>query len=317
MKRVSLWLLVLLIVCVPAFAHPGATDSKGGHYDRSTGEYHYHHGKPAHQHEGGVCPYDFATKEPEEAYHSSGGSTSVIAALRAAEPKDTSDLPISTPPSTSPILLLWFGAGLGVGVLLLIWQSRRAKARMEEAVARQRRIDEAEWRPKLEAADKSIQELAASNKAEIEQRREIASGYLRQAFAAHNLLTRICKLREMIEAAPQPDLSEGVVYLPYDLSSSYFHNDCSDCNVVAMMLVSKHTAISVGLKQCPHCKNMPQPVWDTVVLTPFSRTGKYHRVGSFCGGYLTNETTLSKAKALGLQPCQRCNPPKENPKVWF
>lgn len=25
-----------------SFAHPGRTDSNGGHYDRSTGEYHYH-----------------------------------------------------------------------------------------------------------------------------------------------------------------------------------------------------------------------------------------------------------------------------------
>ena len=38
--------------------HPGRTDENGGHYDRSTGEYHYHHGYPAHQHENGICPYD-------------------------------------------------------------------------------------------------------------------------------------------------------------------------------------------------------------------------------------------------------------------
>lgn len=41
------------------YAHPGGTDSNGGHYDRSTGEYHYHHGYPAHQHTNGECPYDF------------------------------------------------------------------------------------------------------------------------------------------------------------------------------------------------------------------------------------------------------------------
>ncbi len=41
------------------FAHPGRTDSSGGHWDHSTGEYHYHHGYPAHQHVDDVCPYDF------------------------------------------------------------------------------------------------------------------------------------------------------------------------------------------------------------------------------------------------------------------
>lgn len=41
-----------------AFAHSGRTDYSGGHYDRSTGEYHYHHGYSAHQHPNGQCPYN-------------------------------------------------------------------------------------------------------------------------------------------------------------------------------------------------------------------------------------------------------------------
>jgi hypothetical protein len=40
-----------------AFGHSGRTDSQGGHYDRRTGEYHFHHGMGPHQHPGGVCPY--------------------------------------------------------------------------------------------------------------------------------------------------------------------------------------------------------------------------------------------------------------------
>lgn len=39
--------IFLIIICVTAFggsafAHSGGTDSKGGHYDRKTGLYHYH-----------------------------------------------------------------------------------------------------------------------------------------------------------------------------------------------------------------------------------------------------------------------------------
>lgn len=52
-------LLLLTLVPIWAFAHSGGTDSNGGHYDHSTGEYHYHHGYPAHQHTGGRCPYDY------------------------------------------------------------------------------------------------------------------------------------------------------------------------------------------------------------------------------------------------------------------
>ncbi|MDE6593317.1 MAG: YHYH domain-containing protein [Oscillospiraceae bacterium] len=37
-------LAVISSVSASAFAHPGRTDSSGGHYNRSTGEYHYHNG---------------------------------------------------------------------------------------------------------------------------------------------------------------------------------------------------------------------------------------------------------------------------------
>lgn len=58
MRRICTLLLVLvLIFCGEAFAHPGRTDSRGGHTDHATGEYHYHHGHPAHQHPDGECPY--------------------------------------------------------------------------------------------------------------------------------------------------------------------------------------------------------------------------------------------------------------------
>ena len=78
-------LLCLCIVCVSvAHAHPGKTDSNGGHYDHESGEYHYHHGYPAHQHtdlnDDGIrdCPYDFDDKTGENSGNSNGSSTSQV-----------------------------------------------------------------------------------------------------------------------------------------------------------------------------------------------------------------------------------------------
>lgn len=68
MRKFSLLLVLLLCslyISTPVFAHPGGTDSNGGHHNRSTGEYHYHHGYSAHQHkdmdgDGYLdCPYEF------------------------------------------------------------------------------------------------------------------------------------------------------------------------------------------------------------------------------------------------------------------
>ena len=51
-------MIVLLSFAMLSYGHSGRTDSQGGHTDHSTCEYHYHHGHPAHQHPGGVCPYE-------------------------------------------------------------------------------------------------------------------------------------------------------------------------------------------------------------------------------------------------------------------
>ena len=60
--------LVVSFSLITAFAHGGRTDGKGGHYNRDTGEYHYHHGYPAHQHTNGECPYDFKDNITEQSY---------------------------------------------------------------------------------------------------------------------------------------------------------------------------------------------------------------------------------------------------------
>ena len=67
MKRmVFAIILICTILCAQAYAHSGRTDSNGGHMNHATGEYHYHHGKPAHQHPGGVCPYAMENDEKHD-----------------------------------------------------------------------------------------------------------------------------------------------------------------------------------------------------------------------------------------------------------
>lgn len=72
MKRILLFICfvacLIAMVATTVVAHPGRTDSQGGHTDQSTGEYHFHHGYSAHDHydmngDGVVdCPYDFDDK---------------------------------------------------------------------------------------------------------------------------------------------------------------------------------------------------------------------------------------------------------------
>ncbi len=72
MKRIVCLIICILLCGSVALAHPGRTDAKGGHYDRSTGEYHFHHGYPAHQHINGECPYDLDDRTGDASGGSSG-----------------------------------------------------------------------------------------------------------------------------------------------------------------------------------------------------------------------------------------------------
>jgi hypothetical protein len=56
---IILTLFFLALLSLYGMAHGGGTDENGGLYDSNTGEYHYHHGYPAHQHRNGECPYDY------------------------------------------------------------------------------------------------------------------------------------------------------------------------------------------------------------------------------------------------------------------
>lgn len=80
MKRAFALLLCLCaLLCaltLSVFAHPGGTDANGGHTDQSTGEYHYHHGYPAHYHTGGRCPYNFDDKTGQNSGSPSNNSGS-------------------------------------------------------------------------------------------------------------------------------------------------------------------------------------------------------------------------------------------------
>lgn len=76
MRRI-VFFLTILFLCAPlvAFAHSGGTDANGGHYDKSTGTYHYHHGYSAHPHTGGVCPYAYEDRTGSYSRPSTGSDS--------------------------------------------------------------------------------------------------------------------------------------------------------------------------------------------------------------------------------------------------
>lgn len=93
LRALFLLLSLALLLALPSYAHPGDLDSKGGHYDRSTGEYHYHHGYPAHQHTGGICPYDFDDQTGKTSGPSTSNSASDVPTVTTIQTSNTDSAP--------------------------------------------------------------------------------------------------------------------------------------------------------------------------------------------------------------------------------
>lgn len=99
MKKIFCFFILLIVIFLSfsASAHSGKTDSDGGHWDNNTGEYHYHHGYPAHQHTNGECPYDFKDniKHTEKSNYNYNYSYTTTTATTTANKSSSSDADIS------------------------------------------------------------------------------------------------------------------------------------------------------------------------------------------------------------------------------
>lgn len=133
-KRLLAFLLAFLLLLSPTvLAHSGKTDANGGHYDRSTGEYHYHHGYPAHQHydmdgDGIIdCPYDFDDKTDHSSRSDSGSSHAVQSTPRPSPQKSDDSKAKHIPVGEivalvilAPIVVLYAFMFIGEPILALI-----------------------------------------------------------------------------------------------------------------------------------------------------------------------------------------------------
>jgi hypothetical protein len=110
MKKVIYIFIISIIllsnICtITVSAHSGRTDSNGGHYNNSTGEYHYHcGGNPAHQHYGGSCPYEKSNNKNNNSSGSSGYKPATNPSSSKSEKEDSN--------TTDIVVLVIFGVVL-------------------------------------------------------------------------------------------------------------------------------------------------------------------------------------------------------------
>lgn len=141
-KKISLVFTMLflsaILLPITASAHKGRTDAYGGHYDRSTGEYHYHHGYEAHQHydmDGdGIpdCPFDYDDKTGQRSGTSSSSNAKSYQSAATKPPEyytvtKTQEVPVEVIPKW----VYYCFAGCVIVILILFGISKSRKHRIE------------------------------------------------------------------------------------------------------------------------------------------------------------------------------------------
>ncbi len=310
MRRFLLSIILICVLILPVSAHPGDTDSSGGHYDHEAGEYHYHHGYPAHDHydmdgDGDAdCPYDFddqtgANSGASSRSPSSTGTTDTTYAYTAKDVTTARNAGYTMGyeegltegresgytdgyrkgqaegSSSAKTAALWIG-GLA-GTLLLFLSYRRGKRHQEEierlTVDFQKKLDRLKAEHEASLAEKD--RLIAEHDAAIQQIDYSHELKLQKVIQQTKLLTR---LHANIPAAKKQ------LGIPLDIT---FDGD----------------NISMGARSADY------PYGKLTVFTTYSGT-RYHFVRG-CSGCDTPNFLFNIVERKA--PCQKCSNDRNMP----
>lgn len=286
MKRflfIAVCLFLLLFVCSAAYAHSGRTDSDGGHWDRSTGEYHYHHGYSAHDHydmDGdGIldCPCNFKDKTG-----SSRSSTNSVSQKSYSIPTTPSS---ATPKEVEYKVSVWIVLLLILIICLLMISNRRLAKEIYGLIEETQRDKE--------KMQKDFNDKFACQEQMHSAEKEKMRGY----FHAQSIFQEQIYRKSMSELQTK-------LKTDFESISSYFDDD-SLCS-----LLGAPNGDSIGPDGLPRCEDSTEEKWGrkyTFYANSQSNHAKYHTAE--CAHRVSSPINVYTVYLLGwLDPCLHCMP---------
>lgn len=291
--------LIVLPTSSYSWAHSGRTDSRGGHYDRSTGEYHYHHGYPAHQHPNGVCPY--ADSAPS--------SISDDLSYRSSEPLTLSTKQNSSVSNDSDDLSILFvafisGGGVAIPICWLLTQKRMVSLKKEIDVANKiittRTNQVLALTQKTECQQKELQQFNNKLENSISNKNSLIDS-LRKELESQN--QKICQLNKQIIFSEHAHAFDGTF-------PRLSHEDI-------LKLAGVPAGVTFDENLLPHYFN--NPIVESHFRVYVSDSGKKYHRKPFCSN-ARQRLHLFEAINKKYEPCNNCIPYKaRNYKIpkWY
>lgn len=317
---------MMICLTLPASAHKGRTDANGGHYDHSTGEYHYHHGYPAHQHINGACPYNFDDKTNHSSGGTSSGSSNFSKSVKTVENSNRVDIPedvIFAASALSIICLLVY--------LLVYWrykdiqETKKRRAEEYRKISQKCQILEEENRQLQEKFQRENRQLQD----QVERLRADKASLLNEVHVLRLKVKRHPELSEspsQMEALPPHQwplpalpaeivtgaletVSEIVTDTSFEIEKARFTEMLSGESLLD--LAGAPSGVEIGPDGLP--KDIEYPGWGPHFTYYTAQKGTCFHCKAGCSGAYR---PIHLVKTHGLQPCSRCNP-KPMPTEWY
>lgn len=320
MRKLLIIAACLLLLPIIVYAHPGQTDGNGGHYDRSTGEYHYHHGYPEHDHhdmdgDGNLdCPYDFIDATNNRSGSSSSSDTVRNNYSSAKSTAETvviyQDREVIKEIPYVPKLIKWILAGMGF-LCLYLFKSRQIDKEdierlektvkwQEEEKAKLKEHFEAEAKKTEDNYGNRISQLKSDHSSQIQRVISEKSDVIESLCEENRLLKQ--DLHSVISTIPVgeayfPDSSYTgqtlyKIEIPQDV---YFIND----NVPVRGIVTKY-----------------HPFGDYTMFT--SKNSSVYHDNEYCGTSFKMEPVHLFEVMGRKRSCLRCGKPHgDEPPEWY
>lgn len=310
MRKIVILILTTVFMfafCIDVVAHPGKTDKFGGHYDKSTGKYHYHHGYPAHQHTDtngdGVpdCPYDYNDKTGQNSGTSSSKTSNYSYSSAATNPPEyytvvkEKEVPVEVLPEWAKLIL-------GAFAFICFCMFVNIKFKKGDIALLQKQLEKAKEEKRLES--KRLEAMT-------EEKNELL---LQLETSKTNAFLKMAMPSEAESSEIQRERNNRLELYKTVLNKALIDSIKSDLGEEYLLILSGAPSGTVfDDKGLPHKYENGVDIFMYAV----SKTGKYHRLSChYAYKYPVVHATKINKSDYRYSPCLTCLPILPDTK-WF